>query len=799
MEDITEVCRLCLEKKTLVWIFDTRINVDDMKNIIYVTTGVQDKHKLYVEEKKSSLNSNTAAEHNPLPAKGEMKDKKPALSVHPSIKEISAKHLNILIPRKCLKLNMLPVVSMPMNEVENYFERRNIDFHKHARQVLRSIKKGADTDSESVEGSDCTLKSNSSDNIETQPSKIDVVMPIKIATNKTGYAIVSKAQTVLKTEDEKNKCVAETISRKRKLSDTEADSAAINKKISVKNDLSTLEIGKSVPLYICDICNSVQYSQNVLNKHKLKHLICQFCKLRFKSLERKHQHLENDCFVKNLKTKCLQTQSEISLERIELNRSIRAKYPQAFAGFPPLPFKKNMGESSVIEIADDDESVTDKTKIFKKSTQVDEAYKINANGSKLTTENIKSNNNSLPDLTRNIQPSNCTRNNNTNPTTTQETITSVSVVKPNIKIKNSSILDYMDPKASDIKLMRDFLTRYKNLNCCVEQSTQTELLVNTSIVVNHTEVTTEFKGLKNLLHFYKIPVVIKSGQFSVSYACDNVEEKKKNMCLWDTLQPIDIAEPKKISATEEPNTRCNAEDLSGTSVEIISAPTKINYQNSENVTVGTQKENCQSEKPKTTTITAPSTGLPLPGTPGKLPTLAELLSMTAIEKNSGQKSNDLLSIPRTSSVLQSTANCSNIIGSSANNVLRVPEKSATSSETGGSLAKTVHYTTTQPAIPKVSQPVSQSFDTFRPTTNSVLRNGETLPPQASGSSVHLPVQLPQRDLQPIVNKVSNVPQLLPMNFAKESTLQGSSENMTLAETPLPAPGSIRVKNLVDLT
>nr|CAH7726213.1 unnamed protein product [Callosobruchus chinensis] len=836
MEDITEVCRLCLLKKTLVWIFDTRINVADIKNIIYVTTGVKissndavsqkvcskclqiatkmyefrlasqkadstlkDKHKLYVEKKLLGMKTNISAEKDPLPAKresnptSEMKDKKPAISVHPSIKEISAKHPNILIPKKCLKLNMLPEVCLLMNEVETYFEKRKINFQKHVRQVLRSIKKDVDTDSGNIEASDCSLKNDSSENTESLPSNLDVVMPIKIATNKTGYAIVSKAQPTVSTEDEKNKCIDETGCNKRKLSETETESTTTNKKIITNTDTSALQIGKSVPLYICDICNSVQYSLNVLNKHKLKHLICQFCKVRFKSLEKKEQHLENDCAVKKLKSSCL-IPCLVALEKLELNRSIRAKYPRAFTSFPPLAVTKDMGESSVIEIVDDDESVneTNETKTSKKSTQVDEALKINSNGTiNQTSENSKSNNNSLLDLNMHLR--NGIKHNDTKPEPTPEIITSVSLVKPNIKIKNNSILDYMDPKASDIKLMRDFLTTYKNLNSCSDQSTQTELLVNSSIVTNHAEVTTEFKGLKTLLHFYKIPVIIKNGEFSVSYTCDNVTEKKKNMCLWDSLVPVDIAEPKKVSATV-PKTRPIAKGpctttlppLNSTPEETTSAPTMVNNQNS----AGTQKENCQSEKSKTSSITGSSASLQLSSfvTVRKAPHLGKLPSMTAQDPNSSQ---NLLNAPLTNpvSVLQSTASSSNIIGSIANNVhLRVaPEKSANSSETGG---PPVPYPIVQSANPTMGLPVPQSIN---------IQNNVLLPPQTSRSSVLSTVQHPHRDLQPIINKVGNVPQLLPMTSAKDSTLQATSENTTLGETPLPALGSIRVKSLTDLT
>lgn len=42
IEEVTEVCRLCLKNENLVWVFDKRFeNTENMKDVIFITTGVE--------------------------------------------------------------------------------------------------------------------------------------------------------------------------------------------------------------------------------------------------------------------------------------------------------------------------------------------------------------------------------------------------------------------------------------------------------------------------------------------------------------------------------------------------------------------------------------------------------------------------------------------------------------------------------------------------------------------------------------------------------------------------------------
>lgn len=40
LDEVTEVCRLCLRNENLVWIFDEQ-HTENMKDVILITTGVE--------------------------------------------------------------------------------------------------------------------------------------------------------------------------------------------------------------------------------------------------------------------------------------------------------------------------------------------------------------------------------------------------------------------------------------------------------------------------------------------------------------------------------------------------------------------------------------------------------------------------------------------------------------------------------------------------------------------------------------------------------------------------------------
>lgn len=53
--EMKDVCRLCLMTDDLVWIFDKRLESNDMKDVIYITTGVEVRPSCYFLYKAFSI------------------------------------------------------------------------------------------------------------------------------------------------------------------------------------------------------------------------------------------------------------------------------------------------------------------------------------------------------------------------------------------------------------------------------------------------------------------------------------------------------------------------------------------------------------------------------------------------------------------------------------------------------------------------------------------------------------------------------------------------------------------------
>ncbi|KAG5879355.1 hypothetical protein JTB14_030986 [Gonioctena quinquepunctata] len=53
MSSVNEICRLCLSKEDLVWVFDKRFSEseDNMKDVIFITTGVEVHTKDIITQK----------------------------------------------------------------------------------------------------------------------------------------------------------------------------------------------------------------------------------------------------------------------------------------------------------------------------------------------------------------------------------------------------------------------------------------------------------------------------------------------------------------------------------------------------------------------------------------------------------------------------------------------------------------------------------------------------------------------------------------------------------------------------
>ncbi|XP_074034412.1 uncharacterized protein isoform X2 [Leptinotarsa decemlineata] len=536
---------------------------------------------------------------------------KTKLLVHPSITELFKYHPQIRLPSVCLNSNISTYVSLEMNAVEKYFRDRKLDMQKYCQfssKCYRRIakKKGSAKPLSKPKASevpekaivrkkvidpqrkepDDTVKSVSTTVKNNTPPHISIIVKEKKS--------VETISVPIKNVKEKPTSEDSNTSNKRKL--TSEDSNTSNKRILTPEDSSaeknlekptfieslgltpkkksncdttgTLYLDKSVPLFMCDICNSLQYSAKELKRHKLKHLKCQFCKLKFKSIDWKLIHIDKYCKIKNM----MNNLPAVELEKVEFNIKVRNEYSDAFCSFPPIPGLKSDNEigtkdpenSKSLESTEVSPSIMENSNISMINTpevieilsdEEDSALPPVCSTSTIphhsgTSQNIVSNTfgqaptASKKDIPVTAPPSGVLKSNvdrisapvdnPATPTNVEQNIPSY-IVKPDIKIRNAAIVDIFDHKASDAKVVKDLLTKFQLVQSQSETTTQTDLPSNDSITVNSQEITTELKNLRHQLLIYKIPVFITKGEFKVSYEYKSATTRVKKRCLWNDL------------------------------------------------------------------------------------------------------------------------------------------------------------------------------------------------------------------------------------------------------------------------
>ncbi|CAH1113601.1 unnamed protein product [Psylliodes chrysocephalus] len=235
-----QYCRLCLgQSANLLWVFDQRFEVNNhLKDLIFKTTGVKISQEDSISQKichKCGENVVKLYEFRQQSIKNDQflkeqqrtQKKKP----HRSILNIFQKYPRILIPdlEICLSEDISPVVEMRMDEVENHFKSKNLDFQKHVIQVLRQ-------DKQKQRAINAALKSkNPSNNSNETVSPIS----IKFRQDKSSYEIVHKNDDEVST-DSNNSLKHLGNHRKRQLSDCEQSCSS--KRSPTKNSSSALTI-----------------------------------------------------------------------------------------------------------------------------------------------------------------------------------------------------------------------------------------------------------------------------------------------------------------------------------------------------------------------------------------------------------------------------------------------------------------------------------------------------------------------------------------------------------------------------
>ncbi|KAJ8924499.1 hypothetical protein NQ315_007296, partial [Exocentrus adspersus] len=472
----------------------------------------------------------------PKPA---FKDRPSAYTVHPSVVKLSHKYPEIKLPRICLPYNITPFVEMELDRVENYFKRLNLDFNKCVKRALMPVNASLHMREEN----------NSTEQLPTQQKDVmksdesnrkrkDTSMGVAEVTGPKRRRHLSRNENLSKENVDKE--VRPTNSNRSEFpapltkkddnvvnANSHSDSANcdFNRNINCSvertkkpvpenrvdetdDSLKTtnqgvegcgydlLTSGRSVPIIMCEICNSVQYSIGDLKRHQNKHMRCQFCKVRFRSIDTKKDHIENVCPIK----KMMNYLPDVILGRIEHNRDVKRKYPDAFVGLFPLP---NTDDNDKMERSDSP-SIDFKKSLFKDCPP-----------ERLDIIEILSDDDTLIDE---IQPSPADNH---------------APIIPDITLQHKNILPDIDSKMIDTEFLKKALSALHPSPKTVE--TQTTLTSNKNIMI-----TTDNQGvLKNLmpvLSLYKVRIRMRPGDFNVTYDYNNKPKPTKRVCYWNKLK-----------------------------------------------------------------------------------------------------------------------------------------------------------------------------------------------------------------------------------------------------------------------
>lgn len=452
---------------------------------------------------------------------------------HDSVKNVLKIYPKIKVPQIFLYINISPCVRMPMNEVETYFKQHNRSMQENVFCALQALR----------------LESNKiadSSNSDEVKKNIENNLSIEVCDNYTKVVKVHSAdklktdlKIIVSSNDSTLDCSSPSSSKKIKLS--EPISSSEKKRSSA---LEPVQVYKSKvetqgpvqifcnekKLHICNICNSVHYYLKDLKRHQLKHLRCQFCKIKLKTMDLKEEHIRKQCSIK----KVMNSLPNIKLTKVENILAIRQKYPDVFRRFAPIPSlpidkgcPENKKNSKVTSHVKAKNSIDDVVGVIEIPS--DEEAKEVASTSTISSKTFLTSTNDLGvqnDLTMDYLPN-----------------LSSSIIKPDIRIKNNNIFDTIDPKHTDVMVLKELLKNYSKIQLTKDIATQPEPPLNTSVKMNPHDSTAILKNLMDHLLIYTVPIDVKYGTYNITFDYNHKQKKAKKKGLWSHLRAINLKKP----------------------------------------------------------------------------------------------------------------------------------------------------------------------------------------------------------------------------------------------------------------
>uniref|UniRef100_A0A6P7H073 GPI-anchored protein pfl2 isoform X3 n=1 Tax=Diabrotica virgifera virgifera TaxID=50390 RepID=A0A6P7H073_DIAVI len=395
---------------------------------------------------------------------------------------------------------------------------------------------------------------------------------IKLADDRAKFKIISDSSKRKRESSENTETITVTKQSKIKRRRLSSSDFTSDKDQTNPTLFETLGLKPSQPsseqtnTYKCNICLSVQKNAKALKHHYREHFCCSFCKTRFRLVERRISH-EKKCTVRH----ALNSKPYVKLTRVELIN----KYP-LHSGNSVIN-KNSVDCNEVIVLSDDDEPVIKSTnvsnvsnslvsksnsgvllgithaqnsrsKVSRPEKQIKTANAVSvvttesssiekgtndgeAELGKITTYSpAKSNTFPKPPATvgtNDVLPQTDVSSNNAEVPPVQ--YSSTAIVRPDVKIKEDTLLNANNLNGSDITLLKELLKHAKGVESkSLKEPTPEDISRNGTM-----------KNMFLQLALYRVPVNIRHGQHSVTFSKAETEINKE-VTMWDDINPLSL-------------------------------------------------------------------------------------------------------------------------------------------------------------------------------------------------------------------------------------------------------------------
>lgn len=263
---------------------------------------------------------------------------------------------------------------------------------------------------------------------------------------------------------------------------------------------------KKLKTDICNICNKL-YDIEKLEKHRSKHLRCQYCKNKFRDLMKKDDHIINVCPVKNrmvnLPKMCFEKVNEnlkyYDNSRVDVHldyKTFSKNMSTKFQGNNLGGNEKDPSENMVRCPGDNENEIIEGT---------------------LSQQKFKTDDNFLPKV---------------------DSTTKIICIKPNILVNGRNLITTDDKSLKESNMIKN-LAKF-SIKEPLKKHTTTQTNAISSIEINISDTGCDLKHLNEILKgYYAVPITLIHGTFDIKVKSEEQELRNKKE-YWNDVNVTDV-------------------------------------------------------------------------------------------------------------------------------------------------------------------------------------------------------------------------------------------------------------------